>query len=652
MLAASALARAASRGLRRPLSLALPSRAACTPARPAHRRLHRCRALWTPPTSDSSSFSSASASPSASPPSPRAAGGQRWEERIISALVVNRPGTLAQLADVFAYADQNISSLCVRSTVVPELSRVTISCALRDRDLPGLKKRLRALVAVTFFHVTTRRFCVENRQLLLRSQLLLQLESPLAAASSAGHKLLPLRLRRRRWRQLRALLDEFGVEVVGARGDPKILPPLTNCSRMTDGGAADPADQADEDKQADAADPAAEDEQPLLLHLADDPERIERFLAALRRARFRVLELQQCGPLFLDTSHSTYDPQSAASFTREVGADVERLLLAPVEDAGEADASGRSASASKTAAILREMNKHAGPAGHHHDRRGGDADDEVDADLFTRVPAASTFQLHSDARGYLTTERLRLHARIAHQLYESAPQGIAFPKFVLLIGIPGAGKSTILSHLDMVGQLSLADFVNFDVDDIIALLPEFYHAMLNVGLGNEAGGLGDGSDAGAHRKRPLLPGPQTRYQLCRDEARFILKKNLHSAIMCRKNIILHGSGKSFASYAGVIDQVKSAGFDAHVVCLDVPVDVAYARVHKRSNNGYGRDVPPDVIDAAARLVARNFRRLASRVPNAHLFDSVGLPPRLVWSKQRAQVVASDPDDELQRKFQL
>jgi predicted ABC-type ATPase len=202
----------------------------------------------------------------------------------------------------------------------------------------------------------------------------------------------------------------------------------------------------------------------------------------------------------------------------------------------------------------------------------------------------------------------------------------------------------------MVGQLSLADFVNFDVDDIIALLPEFYHAMLNVGLGNEAGGAGAG--AGSHHKRPLLPGPQTRYQLCRDEARFILKKNLHSAIMCRKNIILHGSGKSFASYAGVIDQVKSAGFDPHVVCLDVPVDVAYARVHKRSNNGYGRDVPQDVIDAAARLVARNFRRLASRVPNAHLFDSIGLPPRLVWSKQRAQVVASDPDDELQRKFQL
>ncbi|CAI5745997.1 unnamed protein product [Peronospora destructor] len=69
------------------------------------------------------------------------------EERVILALVVNRPGTLAQLAKVFAYANQSITGLCVRSTVGPELSRVTITCFLQDQELPALKKRLRALVA-------------------------------------------------------------------------------------------------------------------------------------------------------------------------------------------------------------------------------------------------------------------------------------------------------------------------------------------------------------------------------------------------------------------------------------------------------------------------------------------------------------------------
>ncbi|CAI5707186.1 unnamed protein product [Peronospora effusa] len=52
------------------------------------------------------------------------------EERIISALVVNRPGTLAQLANVFKCADQSISGLCVRSTIVPELSPSTAIAAI------------------------------------------------------------------------------------------------------------------------------------------------------------------------------------------------------------------------------------------------------------------------------------------------------------------------------------------------------------------------------------------------------------------------------------------------------------------------------------------------------------------------------------------
>lgn len=533
-----------------------------------------------------------------------------WEERIVSALVVNRPGTLAQLADVFAYADQNISSLCVRPTVVPELARVTISCALRDADLPGLKKRLRALVAVTFFHVTTLRFCVENRQLLLRSQLLAQVARPETAA---------------RRRELRELLESFNVDMVDTSHAPQFLPLLLSSSRSASKDKDE--DATDSDKDAKGSTKAQ------IVHLADDPAKLDAFVKALKAARFRVIELQRCAPLFLDTSHSTYDPQnpSAATFTRPVDADVQRMLLTPVDDA----------ELGTNPAIMREMNKRANPAAPQPES------DPVDADLMSQIPPSSTFQLHSNAQGYFTNERLHLHARIAHQLYDSAPQGLTFPRFVLLIGIPGAGKSTILSHLDMVGTLTLADFVNFDVDDIIALLPEYYHAVLNVGLGNE-------KHYHYSRDDPpeLLPGPQTRYQLCRDEARFILKKNLHSAIMCRKNIILHGSGKSFASYAHVIDQVKAAGFDTHVMCVDVPVSDAYARVEKRSNNGYGRDVPHSIIDVASALVTRNFRRLASRVPNAHLFDSTVIPPRLVWSKQRSEVVESDPDDPLQRKFEL
>ncbi|KAL4146084.1 hypothetical protein PRNP1_011957 [Phytophthora ramorum] len=551
------------------------------------------------------------------------------EERIISALVVNRPGTLAQIADVFGYADQNITGLCVRSTVVPELSRVTISCFLRDRELPALKKRLRALVAVTFFHLTTVNFCVANEQLLLRSQLLLQ-----------------IRRDSRRQPQLLRVLHEFDADLV--------VPHDEQDAASDDPLVAMDDEHFDGDEVPHSHSSAASATQ--FLTLADEPDKIIQFLGALTEAGFQIVETQTCGPVFLDTSHSTLDPESIDSFRRKVASEVENLLVVPTDNESTtadpakvtSEIQGGSDHVSEgTASVLRQMNKNANPSAMSSEV------DPLDADVMTPLPPTSTFQLHTNDQGYFSSKRLRLHARIAQQLYSSAPQDLTVPKFVLLLGIPGSGKSTMLSHLDLMGQLTLQDFVNFDVDDVIALLPEFYHAMLNVGLGNEPESRSvtdpEAGKVTSKLRAKLLPGPQTRYQLCRDEARFILKKNLHSAIMSRKNIILHGSGKSFTSYARTIDQVKAAGFDVHVVCLDIPIVEAYKRVDKRSS-GYGRDVPRSVIDEASSLITRNFRRLASRVPNAHLFDSAGIPPRLVWSKQRSEVVTEHPKDNVQRKY--
>ncbi|KAF1773934.1 P-loop containing nucleoside triphosphate hydrolase [Phytophthora cactorum] len=499
-------------------------------------------------------------------------------------------GTLAQIADVFGYADQNITGLCVRSTVVPELSRVTISCFLRDRELPALKKRLRALVAVTFFHLTTVNFCVANEQLLLRSQLLLQ-----------------IRRDPRRQRQLLRVLHEFSAELIVPHDeqDAESDDPLV---------AMDDDEDFDEDGVPFSHSSAASATQ--FLTLADEPDKLIKFMGALTEEGFQILETQTCGPVFLDTSHSTLDPESTYSFRREVASEVENLLVVPTDnEATTAD-----------------------PVKTDSELQGGSA----------HIHWTPTFCLHSanihisaayKRSGLFLIESTAVACSYRQQLYSSAPQDLSVPKFVLLLGIPGSGKSTMLSHLDLMGQLTLQEFVNFDVDDVIALLPEFYHAMLNVGLGNEP----------ESRSVTDPEAAETRYQLCRDEARFILKKNLHSAIMSRKNIILHGSGKSFTSYAQTVDQVKAAGFDVQVICLDIPLTEAYKRVDKRSS-GYGRDVPRSVIDTASSLITRNFRRLANRVPNAHLFDSTALPPRLVWSKQRSEIVTDHPDDNVQRKY--
>uniref|UniRef100_M4BCU3 ACT domain-containing protein n=1 Tax=Hyaloperonospora arabidopsidis (strain Emoy2) TaxID=559515 RepID=M4BCU3_HYAAE len=567
------------------------------------------------------------------------------DERIISLLVVNRPGTLAHIAKVFTYAEKNITSLCVRSTVVPELSRVTIACFLHDNELPAVKARLGALVTVTFFHVTSVPFCVLNNQLLLRSQLLLQ-----------------IRRNPRQQCQLQKILHAFHAELIvpddeqDAEKDESLLAMDYN----NDDDDEEEEDDNHNEENEEINDGRSEALTTQFLALVDEPKRLTLFIETLLDKGFEILETQTCGPLFLDSSHSTLDPESVTSFRRKVALEVEKLLsdVATNGDATSRDfatteqtvQAGKGHGREDTALMLRRLNED------YKDievESGAEADRLVDAGVITPVLPTSTFQLHTNERGCFSANRLELHARIAQQLYASVPQDVAVPKFVLLLGIPGAGKSTMLSHLDLVGQLTLQDYVNFDIDDVIALLPEFYHAMLNVGLGNdpESRSVTNLYAAKVHSKRvaKLLPKPQTRYQLCRDEARFIIKKNLDSAIMSRKNILLHGSGKSFASYARTVDQVKAAGFDVHVICLDIPTAEAYKRVDKRSR-GYGRDVPRLVIDTASSLITQNFRRLANRVPNAHLFDSMEIPPRLVWSKQQSETVTEHPDDDVQRKY--
>jgi hypothetical protein len=59
-----------------------------------------------------------------------------------------------------------------------------------------------------------------------------------------------------------------------------------------------------------------------------------------------------------------------------------------------------------------------------------------------------------------------------------------------------------------------------------------------------------------------------------------------------------------------------------------------------------------LIDFTASLITRNFRRLAARVPNAHLFASDVMPPRLVWSKQEDKIVRSNRSDTVQLKYEL
>ncbi|HEV2295725.1 MAG TPA: acetolactate synthase small subunit [Tepidisphaeraceae bacterium] len=67
---------------------------------------------------------------------------------VISALVMNEPGVLANVAGMFAARGFNIDSLVVGRTENPELSRMTIVASADDNTLEQVRKQLAKLVPV------------------------------------------------------------------------------------------------------------------------------------------------------------------------------------------------------------------------------------------------------------------------------------------------------------------------------------------------------------------------------------------------------------------------------------------------------------------------------------------------------------------------
>src|SRR3954451_8770074 len=67
---------------------------------------------------------------------------------VISALVMNEPGVLAGVANMFSARGFNIDSLVVGRTEDPKLSRMTIVCIADDNTVEQVRRQLAKLVPV------------------------------------------------------------------------------------------------------------------------------------------------------------------------------------------------------------------------------------------------------------------------------------------------------------------------------------------------------------------------------------------------------------------------------------------------------------------------------------------------------------------------
>src|SRR6516165_5356789 len=87
---------------------------------------------------------------------------------VLSALVQNRPGVLAQVSGMFASRSFNIDSLAVGETEDPNLSRITVVVMGDDRHLDQVRKQLEKIVTVVKVHDISSEDYVERDLMLIK----------------------------------------------------------------------------------------------------------------------------------------------------------------------------------------------------------------------------------------------------------------------------------------------------------------------------------------------------------------------------------------------------------------------------------------------------------------------------------------------------
>jgi acetolactate synthase-1/3 small subunit len=87
---------------------------------------------------------------------------------VLSALVQNQPGVLAQVSGMFASRGFNIDSLAVGETEAPRLSRITVVVKGDDRHLDQVRKQLEKLIPVVKVTDISREDYVERDLMLIK----------------------------------------------------------------------------------------------------------------------------------------------------------------------------------------------------------------------------------------------------------------------------------------------------------------------------------------------------------------------------------------------------------------------------------------------------------------------------------------------------
>lgn len=229
-----------------------------------------------------------------------------------------------------------------------------------------------------------------------------------------------------------------------------------------------------------------------------------------------------------------------------------------------------------------------------------------------------TLKAHTDPEtGRLTPERQALHDEIVRRALEGVPETPEGqrPVAVLMVGTPGAGKTTLAEHL------GAGDFAHIEADLYKQQLPE-YKQSLEAGAKDAAG-------------------------VTHEEGKLLANRVWDGALEQNKSVLYDATGSWPERYMRMIRQLRKRGYEVQLIMPDLPVEESLQRVQKRFEDT-GRNVPESAVRNVDRVVPYSFRKLRHAADGFLLFDNSGSAPRLVWEGKGGDETVHD--EQYVRRF--
>lgn len=191
------------------------------------------------------------------------------------------------------------------------------------------------------------------------------------------------------------------------------------------------------------------------------------------------------------------------------------------------------------------------------------------------------------------------------------------PVAILTMGGPASGKGVVLGQLEKHG-LDKSHFVHVDPDEVKGMIPEYQKSVPQPAYVDKdgrhvpgRGGLkGDGTG-------PTFRGAAAQ---AHEESSYVAKQIRQRAIDGGHHVVIDGTGGDSKKFVGMIEDLKSRGYDVHVHYPRLDVNEGVKRAADRAEKT-GRFVPENFIRDTYASIDKAFPEIMRAAPNLTVYDA-------------------------------